>query len=165
MHEILILSDSHGNIASVREVVKKHPSASYVLFCGDGLRDIETLESEFSTKIFLSVKGNCDLFYDAPDTRMIPLGGHNVFMTHGHLFGVKSGYGVLAKHARDQGADIVLFGHTHLPFEGRMTVGDHSVHLFNPGSIGRSFDGALSYGVLTLRENGYLFSHGDVTCR
>ena len=159
--KVLIFSDSHGRELPMRRVIASHSAASYILFCGDGVRDIEMLAQEFPTKIFVSVRGNCDLFIsedDAPTERVIALGGHRIFMTHGHVYGVKGGYGTAVARAAQQGADILIFGHTHLPTEGRMQVGDASVHYFNPGSIGSADH---SYGVLTMRENGYLFSHGN----
>lgn len=160
MLEILIFSDSHGSALPMRRAIEAHPMAKYVLFCGDGVRDIAELEQAFPAMIFVSVKGNCDLFVsedDAPTERIFTLGGLTVLLTHGHLYGVKGGYGVAATYAARAGADLLIFGHTHHPIEGRMSVGDKSIHYFNPGSIG---SGERSYGVLTVRENGYLFSHG-----
>ncbi len=161
--EILIFSDSHGNVAPMRRAIAAHPEAKYVLFCGDGLRDIETVEEAFPEKIFLSVRGNCDLFLstDTPTERVFTLGGRSILLTHGHLLGVKGSYGVAASHAHDAGAELLIFGHTHLPYEGRMETGDGVIHLFNPGSIGRAYGGAYSYGILTVGDNGYLFSHGS----
>lgn len=147
----------------MRRAIAAHPQASYVLFCGDGLRDVELLEEEFSKKIFLSVKGNCDLFVsaDTPTERVFTIGGLSILLTHGHLLGVKGSYGVAASHAHDEGAQLLIFGHTHLPYEGRMAFEDRTVHLFNPGSIGRAYGGSYSYGILTVGDNGYLFSHGS----
>ena len=161
--EILIFSDSHGNLLPMRQVLLAHGTASYVLFCGDGVRDVERLADEFPTKIFLSVKGNCDLFVseeDAPQERLFRLGGHCILMTHGHVYGVKGGYGVAAAHAAKEGAEILVFGHTHVPFEGSIETSYGSIKIFNPGSIGHTLDGGYSYGVLTIRDNGYLLSHG-----
>ena len=79
-------------------------------------------------------------------------------MMHGHTHGVKGGYGVAAAYAASQGAGVLIFGHTHLPYEGYLDTRDGRVHLFNPGSIGAS-----SYGVLTVKENGYLLSHGTLS--
>ena len=165
--EFLIFSDSHGNTEPMRRVLSQHPTASHVLFCGDGFRDFETLSAEFPKKIFVAVKGNCDLFVfdeNAPVERTFELFGLRILLLHGHTVGVKGGYGVAASHAYDVGADIVLFGHTHIPFEGKLQVREKTVELFNPGSIGqRSYCGTFSYGVLTVGDNGYLFSHG--TCK
>lgn len=158
--ETLIFSDSHGRADGMRAVIEAHPNARYVLFCGDGAKEVMTLEAQFPQKIFVAVKGNCDLFSDLPEERVFALGGYKVLLMHGHTHGVKGGYGFAAKHACDAGAELLIFGHTHLPYEGRMQVGDATVNLFNPGSIGKRASGNLSYGILTVGENGYLFSHG-----
>lgn len=157
MMEILIFSDSHGDTHRMHRVIKTHPDATHVLFCGDGLQDLMTLEAAFPKLVFLSVRGNCDSFSfsDTPTERTFTLLGHRFLMMHGHTHGVKGGYGVAAAYAMALGADILLFGHTHNPYEGYIDVREKKIHLFNPGSIGET-----SYGVLTIKENGYLFSHG-----
>ncbi len=127
------------------------------------MRDVETVEQEFPNLVVLSVKGNCDsLFthFDTPYERLVTLGGRKLLMMHGHTHGVKGSYGVAAAHAASEGAEILLFGHTHLPYEGKIEVKGRCVHLFNPGSIGAKGE---SYGILTVRENGYLFSHGTLS--
>lgn len=149
----------------MKQVMEAHKEASHILFCGDGLRDIEDLKTFFPRKIFVEVRGNCDLLYlasDIPSERLLTIFNLRILLLHGHEHGVKGSYGVAAAHAQRCGADILIFGHTHLAYEGRLAVGDKEVHLFNPGSIGTPKNGTYSYGVLTIRENGYLFSHGSI---
>ena len=149
----------------MQRVISTHATASHVLFCGDGVKDIAKMASLFPQKIFLDVRGNCDSLYsalDVPEERFLTLFGHNILLLHGHTVGVKGGIGFAAAYAAQKEADILIFGHTHLPYEGRVTFGDKDVHLFNPGSIGSSRNGSCSYGILTVKENGYLFSHGSI---
>ena len=47
-----------------------------------------------------------------PDQLLIELGGHKIWMEHGHLV---PNLMTLAFRAKDHGADIALFGHTHEP--------------------------------------------------
>ena len=158
--EILIFSDSHGAASRMRQVITAHPDASHILFCGDGLSDLALVEKDLPVRVFLSVKGNCDgmlSFFDTPTERTVTLLGHRIVMMHGHTYGVKGSYGIAAAHAAEEGADILLFGHTHIPYEGWLDVGEKRIQLFNPGSIGKG-----SYGVLTIRENGCLLSHGQI---
>lgn len=84
-------------------------------------------------------------------------------MTHGHAFSVKSGYQEICREASGQGADIVLFGHTHLPLleyieKGTIRGVDRNLVLFNPGSLGGMLD--ASFGNLSISENDFLLSHG-----
>ena len=89
-------------------------------------------------------------------------------MVHGHRYGVKSGMGALLSHAAARDADIVLFGHTHIPHEECIPVGTEiggvvltrPMYLFNPGSIGRS--GTPSFGTLSLTKDTVLLSHGEL---
>ena len=89
-------------------------------------------------------------------------------MTHGDLYGVKSGLGRLVKAADDKDVDIVLFGHTHLPLSVYLPEGDESfgfalrkpLYLFNPGSIGGY---ERSFGCVTIDpRGGVLTSHGNI---
>ncbi|MBQ9773797.1 MAG: metallophosphoesterase family protein [Clostridia bacterium] len=169
--ELLIFSDSHGKTDGMQwacDVQTKRPDG--ICFLGDGLRDAEAV---FSQGVPLyAVRGNCD--WDAasvgvPIEATLCFHGHKLLLTHGHMFGVKGGYGTLLSHAAACGADIVLCGHTHLPHEEVVpageTLGDvtlsRPLYLFNPGSIGYDTDGqGRSFGTLLLRGDTVLFSHG-----
>ena len=71
-----------------------------------------------------------------------------IFYTHGHMYGVKYDLDTLADAASARGAEVALFGHTHIPHAE--TRG--GVFLFNPGSCGRCYTGPNTYGILTLDE-------------
>ena len=64
--------------------------------------------------------------------------------THGHHYSVKSGSERLAQCAGERGADVALFGHTHVKeltrYPGTAATG------FNPGSLRDS----ASYGVIEI---------------
>jgi putative phosphoesterase len=72
-------------------------------------------------------------------------------MTHGHLYGVKTGLDALINAGRLRRADVVLFGHTHRAY--REDFG--GMLLVNPGSIGM---GAKTYAVFSVE-------HGGISCR
>lgn len=166
--ELLILSDSHGRADKIRETLSLQRRApDGICFLGDGLRDTEMLLREEIP--LYAVRGNCDWgsFFDDADTeRLLFLEGHTLLLTHGHLYGVKSGEGALISRAATLGADIVLFGHTHTPLEQVIPKGSiiggtellRPMYLFNPGSIG--YEGF--FGTLLLKKDTVLFSHGRV---
>jgi putative phosphoesterase len=161
MQEVLIFSDSHGKADTMCRVIEAHPAATHILFCGDGLRDVAFLEEQYPKRIFHAVSGNCDLFASldgATFEKLVFLGGLRVLLMHGHLHGVKGGYGAAAAYAHRNGADILVFGHTHIPYEGRHAVGEGSVHLFNPGSIGAGGREGSRFGYLDIR-NGQVVSN------
>ena len=165
--ELLIFSDSHGRVDGMRAALERQtrpPQA--VCFLGDGLRDTERLT--LGRAMLYDVRGNCDLGMeaDAPIDRTVTLAGHKLFLTHGHMHGVKSGLGALIAAAARMEADVVLFGHTHAPTLIELPAGEtvggttlaRPMYLFNPGSIGMGG----SFGTLYLTETTVLFSHGQV---
>ena len=160
--KILILSDSHGRKALVREVMQMHRDADFVCFLGDGISDLTSLEAIYGIPIY-AVRGNCDwspLSDTVPCTRILEREGHQLLLAHGHTLGVKGGEGGLIAAARAEGCDIALFGHTHLPTERYLS--EHGMYLFNPGSIGEPREGAPTYGLLMLDAGNVLFSHGSL---
>lgn len=141
--KILVLSDSHGNISAMQrcvEAVQPH----HVLFLGDCLRDAEHLREYYPALPMDTVPGNCDWgSLDEPE-RLIELGGVRIFMMHGHTRNVKYS-GMSAYYAaKEMVADILLYGHTHVP----MVDYDGTLYTMNPGTVGDRSRG--SYGVITV---------------
>ena len=169
--DILIFSDSHGDAPKMhRMMCKQITRPDAVFFLGDGLRDTDALDP--SDPPLYRVCGNCDWFSqnEAPTEIIMALGGHVIFATHGHLYDAKTGYDELLIHTLKVGADIVLFGHTHIPTSKLIPAGtalyslrtgtvetDRPIYLFNPGSLRQG-----SFGTLTLRRDEVLFSHGSL---
>ena len=166
--EFLIFSDSHGCLEKMSAALSRQVnSPDGILFLGDGARDIDRF-FVVDTPIW-AVRGNCDWSSsDLADKteRLLHIEGHTILLCHGHEWGVKSGLGALTAHAAELSADIVLFGHTHVPTLKIISVGEkigdttlsRPMHLFNPGSIG--YEG--SFGTLTVKGDTVLFSHGEV---
>ncbi|MBO5907762.1 MAG: YfcE family phosphodiesterase [Clostridia bacterium] len=162
----LCFSDSHGTSRGIRRALSLHRDAEVVFFLGDGLLDIMPLVSEYTKLAWIFVRGNCDTFREVDNreakiTDTITLVGKKIVLTHGDRYGAKSGYGELISLAKRSCADIVLFGHTHQPYE--KFYSEDEVYLFNPGSIGEGYLSLKSYGVINLTESGVLLSHGFLT--
>ena len=132
-----IVSDSHGN-TDVFEDMLAVPGAAEAelwLHAGDFAPDADVLE-EMSGRRVARVLGNCDFFVDGVhDETVVEVAGHRIFLTHGHLFNVRFDTAMLAAAARETGADIAVYGHTHIALE---EYGDITV--LNPGSIARPRD-------------------------
>ena len=94
------------------------------------------------------VRGNCDFYLSLPEEQDVRIGGHHIFMTHGHLYGVGFSVDRLVAAAKRRGADIALFGHTHVP-AFRQADG---VTLLNPGSISlpRQAERVCTYALLEI---------------
>ena len=169
MMNFLILSDSHRNKANVEAAVRRSRNIDAILFLGDGLGDLGYEPSFMSVPVF-SVRGNCDMFFsgEAEDELILHFDEYTIMMMHGHRFGVKSSFEAAAAHAANAVADILLFGHTHIPMEKYLGAGEEvcgvklkkPLHIFNPGSIGTADSGHYSFGTMTLDKKGVLFGHG-----
>ncbi len=130
--KIIVFSDSHGDLTVMRSALKKHRSCEIVIFCGDGCSDIQKLRLDFPDKAFFSVCGNCDWYCSEPNFQQIELAGKKIFFTHGHMFGVKQSCDRIINVGKQNGSDIILFGHTHK----QMTSVEGGILLLNPGSAG-----------------------------
>lgn len=133
MKKILIFSDTHGYTNQCIDIIKETDVVSTVIHAGDYVRDAEDLASIFPNIPMYYVKGNNDIFSDAPMKMNIEIGGKRIFITHGHEYRVKyeADYRTLVEKGRAENADLTVFGHTHIPYtsyEGKMTV-------INPGSV------------------------------
>ena len=177
MRDILIVSDTHGRVGCLNELIEyrqkliKDGEPLTLIYLGDGLGDLFSC-AQYDNIISYAVRGNCDYSIgnrissygeEMPISRLIHIGRYKIFMTHGHAFSVKSGYQEICREASGQGADIVLFGHTHLPLleyieKGTIRGVDRNLVLFNPGSLGGMLD--ASFGNLSISENDFLLSHG-----
>ena len=130
--KFLVFSDSHGDMAAMSSVMRKHRSAEVVMFCGDGCNDLAKLRMDHPDKAFFAVSGNCDWYCSEPNYQVLELAGKKIFITHGHMFGVKQSIERLINVGRQNGCDIVLFGHTHK----QLTTVEGGMLVLNPGSIG-----------------------------
>ena len=154
----LILSDTHGHSDRIAKLLSRpsvRPDA--ILFAGDGVRDFEGLS--LPCPLF-AVKGNNDWSTTAPASMTLELEGLRIYLTHGHAQGVKYGLDALAGHARANGIDVAIYGHTHRRQESCLQAEEgRPLWLFNPGSLG---DAEASFGTLTIRGGQVLFGFGSL---
>lgn len=147
-HETLrlgIVSDSHGASGNLAQAIHEMGPIALLLHAGDGCREAERWRDESGGRMEW-VGGNCD-FGAYPEEQVFPMAGHRLLLTHGHLYGVKTGLLRLGYRAAEMQADVVVFGHTH---EALNTV-HQGVTLINPGSLSSSrCHGWPSYAVLRL---------------
>lgn len=116
MTKLLVLSDSHGGRAAIERVLmKESKSIDALIFLGDGLRDLELALTLYPKLRAYSVAGNCDYGALEPTDGLAAFDGVVIFYTHGHMYGVKYDLDTLADAASARGAEVALFGHTHIP--------------------------------------------------
>ncbi|MBO5110756.1 MAG: YfcE family phosphodiesterase [Clostridia bacterium] len=161
--KILVFSDSHAHYKEMRDAIARHAATTdAVFFLGDGYRDFVRVRDEFSTIAFYGVLGNCDfgvmgepMVYE----RIVSLDGFRFLLMHGHRFHVKSGLETAIAYAKAKEANVLLYGHTHLPADDV----DGDVRIFNPGSVGEYANGRRSYGILQTVKGVLVCSHADLS--
>lgn len=124
--KILIASDSHGLTEELSELVRLHPEVTHFIHCGDSELDKNAKELEK----YHVVRGNCD-YAPFPNQLLLEAKNERIFVTHGHLYGVKGNLLRLKYVAEENGATIACFGHSHIL--GAEKVDD--IWFLNPGSL------------------------------
>lgn len=145
MMKVLVFSDSHGNTHYMEEAVQRD-KPDLVLHLGDINPDARALQAKFPDLPMEWVCGNCDgLRRDLEKEKLILLEGHRVLMMHGHTRDVKFGLTAAVLAAREQRAEVLLFGHTH----DALCEYEAGLWVMNPGTVRGGWEGA-SYGVISV---------------
>ena len=145
---ILIVSDTHKSHVNLEKVLKQTEHIDTLIHLGDVEGREKDIEALVDCPVHM-VRGNNDFFSELPREEEFFIGGHHVFITHGHGYYVSMGEERLKLEARGRGADIVMYGHTHVP---ALTVESDLVTL-NPGSI--------AYPRQQGRRASYILMQGD----
>lgn len=153
MTKLVILSDSHNSEDAIHRILKAEKDLDALIFLGDGLRDLDRALTMYPRLRAYAVAGNCDYGALEPLDGLAAFDKVVIFYTHGHMYGVKYDLDTLVDAAAARGAEVALFGHTHIPIAKQR--GD--VFLFNPGSCGRCYIGPDTYGVMML-DSGRILS-------
>lgn len=144
----LVFSDTHGNIDDCIFIIKENNDAELVIHAGDCVDDAENLSYIFPNVKFEYVRGNNDLFSKESDEKVVSVFNRKIFLTHGHIYGVKNGLSKLLDKAKKLECDIAIFGHTHIVhYENR-----GGVALLNPGA---SRGSRASYAVIEVFEDDF----------
>jgi len=142
-----VLSDTHGLLRP--EVVAAFEGVDHILHGGD-IGGEGVLTELRALAPVTAVAGNVDGFRcgDARETARIALGGVRFFLTH-ILDRPHRPRSEVAAALRREPADVVVFGHSHLPHD-EVVAG---VRFFNPASAGpRRFDYPVSVGIFEVKR-------------
>ncbi len=152
MAKYLVFSDSHGRNDGMLEVIEKYKKeVEGLFFLGDIEGGEDRLRGAIQGPTYI-VRGNCDWLSQAPDFQVVKLHGHSVAMTHGHRMHVNGGVDLLKSWAIGKEADIVMYGHTHVPFLEQ----SQALTVLNPGSISRPRQEGYvrTYAIIDFMKNG-----------
>ncbi|WP_058486562.1 metallophosphoesterase [Defluviitalea phaphyphila] len=150
--KLLILSDSHGILSYSKKVIEKiKDKLDMIIHLGDYYEDAKELRKEINNIPLHHVAGNCDFGIDKKD-EIINIYNKKILITHGHKYKVKWGYNRISYYGEEQGANIVLFGHTHIPIIEYY----NGILFLNPGSISMPRGDILNptFGILDIEKNG-----------
>ena len=147
----LVLSDSHGNTASIERAVSAvgEKNIDMIIFLGDIGRDADYIEMLYYPIKVVSVLGNNDFFRHGDYERIIDFDGHKIFICHGHTQSVNYGLEKLETTARGKGCVAALYGHTH---QNKLEKREDGFFILNPGSTSRPRGTKASYAVLESEE-------------
>lgn len=146
--KILVISDTHGDTRKAEKAIRANRGIDLMIHLGDYIGDAQKLSALFPGIPIEYVCGNCDFINnDIPAEKMLEVCGKRIFITHGHRYSVKWGYERLIYRGLEQEADIVLFGHTHIP----ELMEEGQTYLINPGSTSepRGYSDA-SYAIIEI---------------
>ncbi len=148
--KILVLSDTHGDTNKAEEAIRSNKEIGLIIHLGDYFRDAQKLSNIFPQIPIEYIYGNSDfMIEDVPAEKMLEINGKRIFITHGHRYSVKWDYDKLYKKAEEMNADLLLFGHTHIP--DLIERGKYCV--LNPGSTSDPRDDSNeSYAIIEIED-------------
>ena len=148
--KVLVISDSHGRHELLRKAIGQEAPIDMLIHAGDVEGDLERILGPKREYEIHAVSGNMDWGDSMPDSDLFDMGGHKVFLTHGHRYGVSYTLANLRETAEECGADVAIYGHTHMPALDEQ----NDILLLNPGSVARPRQQGLkkTYIMLTLDE-------------
>lgn len=129
--KIMIVSDSHGRCYYLERAIRRVSPIDMLIHLGDIEGDEEYIRTIAGCPVVM-VSGNNDYFTDIPREDFIQVGKYYIMLTHGHRYGVNYDVEQIKETALLNGADIVMFGHTHRPL---IDLTNDKIWAINPGSI------------------------------
>ena len=147
--KVVVISDTHGNNKEIIDAIMSMEKPDMLIHLGDYTKDAKEISNILGIPITI-VRGNCDFGFEYNNSELIELNGKKLFLTHGHIYDVKFTLDKLYHKALEMGADIALFGHTHMP----MNIEYGDILIFNPGSPSMPHGGsrAKTFGIIEIGE-------------
>ena len=145
MKTIVVLSDTHRNLAPLQKLATVLAESDYIIHLGDMASDARDIQRAYPENTYV-LAGNND-FFGGESEVVLDVEGRRIFACHGHRYGVKGGTERLLLAAKEKLCDIALYGHTHIPaVEER-----EGVLLINPGCMTR-FSPRATYCYLVIEK-------------
>lgn len=151
-YKIMVVSDSHDDNSVLRRTLGLELPFDLLIHCGDSECNLLELLGKGRDYDLITVRGNCDSDSRLPMEYTARIAGHTFWITHGNQYGVKITTNRIAEAARERGADVCLFGHTHSAYYAR----EGGLILLNPGALmfSRMDGGVRTYAVIDIDAQG-----------
>mgnify|MGYP000858041523 FL=1 len=143
-----VISDTHRYHWVIENAVKKLEDADLIIHLGDNVQDVREIKKYYKGRI-INVKGNCDFAVNVPSEKIEIIENKTFFITHGHSYDVKYDISRLRYRALEIGADVVVYGHTHV---SKISFED-GIWFINPGSPAVPRDNFYSVATISINKN------------
>jgi uncharacterized protein len=147
--KVIIISDSHGNIANLKNVLgfSQKIKADAIIHCGDWT-DIRAVETVLESKIPLySVLGNGDISEEMKNKfeefKEIEIDGVRIGVVHGPR--------EIKEHLLNKKFDIIFYGHIHSQDESEI----NDVRVVRPGAL----ENGINFAVFDTKTKTVEFIH------
>ena len=149
MKSIVIISDTHGDLSSIEDILKNE-KVDYLLHLGDDFDDYNRIKNMYPNIQSTYIVGNHDLEWLEPKEVLFEIYGVKIYAVHGHTYNIKLGLDELVNRGKEVGANIVLYGHNHI----QKCIKMNDIILINPGSLSESRDKNISgsYTILQISD-------------
>lgn len=126
--KLIVVSDNHGNTYYMEEILSIYgDEVDNWIHCGDS----ELMEAHPLWQNYKTVTGNMDYAPGFDLEQVIEFKGQKFLVVHGHKHAVKRSNEEMKKRAKEIGAKVVFYGHTHIP----KTEKEDGILFINPGSL------------------------------
>lgn len=151
--KILVVSDTHGKNDVLKKVIELEKPFDVLVHAGDMEDQVKSILGYTSYGIRI-VAGNCDYGLGYPRELQFNLDDRHIMLIHGNFVAGAScntrlDITPLENYARSKGADILIYGHTHIP---KIIQREDDFLIINPGSLSlpRQNDGRPSYCIMEI---------------
>lgn len=147
--KIAVISDTHGMNKDIIEALVSMDKPDMLIHLGDYVEDGEKISKILGIPITI-VKGNGDHDSKYNDFELLDINGKKLFLTHGHRDNVVRSLDNLYYKAMETGADVALYGHTHIP----VNIVYDDIIIMNPGSASLPRGGSTTktFGLISIGE-------------
>jgi putative phosphoesterase len=160
--KLVVVADTHSKPHARALDLISSQKPDKILHAGD-IGELDVLDALNEIAPTIAVRGNIDVrAKDLPDHFTIDLVEDDeqlltMLLTHIAVNGPRLRADA-ARLAQSEKANLVICGHSHVPFVGR----DKGLSIFNPGSLGpRRFHLPIVFGVVELKDRKITMKHID----